>query len=133
MPLGGCGPNTLADCTVARQRGGRAREKGLERSRGQVPEIVLGSCKNTPCTELGKVVRGLLLPDGDTIPHATEIFTNWFQPPGIFEEGLNTFQDHEARAEHPAHLDDMENDLPPGVPIHPVSTLFLLVSPIFLF
>ena len=45
------------------------------------------------------------------------VFTDRYQPLGILEERPNAFQDHEARAEHPAHLDEVENDLPLGVPI----------------
>ena len=96
---------------------GRAREKDPERSQGQVPEILLGSCENTHRADLGKVVGGLFVPGADTIPRASEIFTDRLQPLGMFEEGPSAFQDHEARAEHPAHRDEVENDLPPGVPI----------------
>ena len=75
LPLGGCGPSTIADCTVAHiRKGGRAGEQNPERFHGQVSEILLGSRENTSRTGLGKVVGGLFFLDGDTIPHASGMF-----------------------------------------------------------
>ena len=81
-------------------KGRRAREKYPERSHGQVPKILPGSRENTPRADLGQVIGGLFLPDDDTIPNASKILTNRFQPLRILEKGPNAFQDHEARAEH---------------------------------
>ena len=107
---------------------GRSRKKDLERPSDQLPEIVPGRRKDSPRADLGKVVRSLLSPDNETVPHAPEIPKDRFQPLGVLKKGPHTFQDHETGSQHPTQLDEVENDLASRVPVamtlpHPAKSL----------
>ena len=103
----------LAEAHLSGRRG--THEKAPKLPNREVPVVLPGEGKDTPDPGLGEVVRGLFSPEGDAISHSPKEVAYRSQPQRVLEEGPDTLQDHETRAENPAHLDEVENDLPPGV------------------
>ena len=115
---GGRGLKTCADSAVARRGGGVPENRACSGPVAKCKYVVVpGGRKDTPGSDLPQVIRGLFLLGSEAIAHVPEIFTDRFQPLGVFEEWPHTLQDHEAGPRHPRQLDEVEDDLAPCIPI----------------